>query len=69
MSFFRAGSGWSMARLCAFIITSSTALAIDYLAFVHQIFNGAEALAIGSITTMCAAVWFKSKDVYQKKDQ
>lgn len=69
MSFFRAGSGRSMARLCAFIITSSTALAIDYLAFVYHIFNTAEAVAIGSITTMCAAVWWKSKDSYQKKDQ
>lgn len=66
MSFFKAGSGWSMARLCAFIIVSSVAVAIDYLAFVHHVFNASEAVAVGSITTMCGAVWFKAKDVYQK---
>lgn len=69
MSFFRAGSGWSMARLCALIIVSSVAIAIDYLAFVHHIFNGSEAIAVGSITSMCGAVWFRSKYLSQKKDQ
>jgi hypothetical protein len=63
--FFKAGTGFSMARLCAFIIVLSVAIAIDWLAFVCHVFNGSEALAVGSITTMCGAVWFRSKYVHQ----
>lgn len=63
MSFFKAGSGWSMARLCAFIIVCAVALAVIALAFAKGIFNAAEATAVAAITSMCAAVWWKSKAV------
>jgi hypothetical protein len=52
-----------MARALGAVLVISVAAAIDYLAFAKGIFNASEAVAVGSITSMLGAVWWKSKSV------
>lgn len=59
LKFFEPRSGFSMTRLCAFLLVLAVSFAIIYLAVVKGAFSTPEAVAVGSITTMLAAVWWK----------
>lgn len=59
LNFFKPRSGFSMTRLCAFLLVLAVSFTIIYLAVAKGTFNTPEAVAVGSITTMLAAVWWK----------